>query len=70
MLITAITESNEIVIGTPCPGGLIPVLIFPTWSEYCGFVDSQLAVIAHELGSDMPTQIKTYVNSLALIDSL
>ncbi len=63
-------KSGQVVLGLVMPCGLLPVMIWPTWSEFTAHVDFELDFIKYAMAYSMPGAVQTYINSLEQIDKV
>jgi hypothetical protein len=71
ILTTFQTHAGEVVLGMAIPHGFIPVLIWPTWSEYVAFVERMNQFIESTYQADsMKQSFIRCINSIEAIDAL
>ncbi len=63
-------KSGSVILGLVMPCGLLPVMVWPTWSEFTAHVDFEMDFIKYTMAHSMPGAVQTYINSLEQIDKV
>jgi hypothetical protein len=64
-------DAGEVMLGIDIPHGFIPVLVWPTWAEYAGFVESMNQFVEDTYRKTaMRQSLIEHINSITRIDAL
>lgn len=62
--------TGRVILSLVMPCGPVPVMAWPTFSEFTAHVDFELDFIKYAMAHSMPGPVESFVNSLEVIDAL
>ena len=62
--------TGRVILSLVMPCGPVPIMVWPTWSEFTAHVDFELDFIKYAMAHGMPGSVESFVNSIECMDKV